>query len=72
MTKFRGLGYNTRRIHSINIRGKYFRKTFLEAFSDFSRLSVIVVVSVEVLAISFPYGHSIENSYSDPGESRQI
>jgi len=56
MIKFRGLGYNTKRVHSMNIRGKYLRKTFLETFSDLSIPSVIAVVSVEPLVIFFPTG----------------
>jgi hypothetical protein len=53
MIKFRGLGYNTKRIHSINIRGKYLRKTFLETFSELSIPSVIAVPSIEPLVMFF-------------------
>jgi hypothetical protein len=72
MIKFAGLGYNTKRIHSINIRGKYLRNALLEAFSEFSGPSVIAVVSLKLPVISSPYWHSLENSRSPSKESRQI
>jgi hypothetical protein len=53
MIKFRGLGYNTKKIHSTNIRGKYLRKTLLATLSDLLTPSIIAVVSVELLVISF-------------------
>jgi len=50
------LGYNTKRIHSANIKGKYPRNAFLETFSEFSEPSLLAVVSVGLLVISFPTG----------------
>jgi hypothetical protein len=56
MIKFRGLGYNTKRIHNINTNGKYFRNTFFETFSEPSRPFIIAVDSVELLIIFFSLG----------------
>jgi hypothetical protein len=70
MIKFRGLGYNTKRIHSINIRGKYLRKTLLDILETFKTPS-IAVVPVALLVIFFLTGIA-PNSYPGSGESRQI
>jgi hypothetical protein len=66
----RGLGYNTKRIHSINIRGKYLRKTLLKTFSDLSRPFGIAVVSIALLVIFLP--NDITQNPPGSGESRQI
>jgi len=51
MTRFKGLGYSTKRIHSINIRGKNLRNIFLKVFSGATQTSGIAVVSVELLVL---------------------
>src|SRR4030042_718258 len=51
MIRFRGLGYNTKRIHSIRISGKYLLKTLPATFSEPSRPPTIAVASADVLVI---------------------
>lgn len=65
-TQFAGLGYNTKTIHSINIRGKYLRKILLGAFSDSSRLFFIPVVSIELLATCLLTGIARETLSGGP------
>jgi hypothetical protein len=67
-TRFAGFGYNTKRIHSMNIRGKYLRRILLDAFSDLPELPFIPVVSIE-LPVTYLLASTVEKALTGVPEN---